>query len=108
MAPYFASMAGATARAWGADLPAPAQSASFTAAGCEVFVDLAGHIDIGAEIARNEKEADQLGRQIDSKEKKLANENFVSRARPTWCKRSATASRRFAGGCKWCWPSWPT
>ena len=80
MAPYFASMAGATATAWGPDLPAPAQSANFTAAGCEVFVDLAGHIDVDAEIARDEKEAENLRRQIDAKEKKLANENFVSRA----------------------------
>jgi valyl-tRNA synthetase len=80
MAPYFASMAGATATVWGPAVQPPSRSANFTAAGCEVFVDLAEHIDVDAEKARNEKEAEKLRQQIDAKEKKLANENFVSRA----------------------------
>jgi valyl-tRNA synthetase len=80
MAPYFASMAGATATAWGPEVQPPARSANVTAAGCEVFVDLAEHIDIDAEIARNEKEAEKLRQQIEAKEKKLSNENFISRA----------------------------
>ncbi len=80
MAPYFASMAGATATAWGVAIQPPARAASFSAAGCEVFVDLAGHIDIDAELARGEKELDNLRAQIAAKEKKLSNENFVSRA----------------------------
>jgi valyl-tRNA synthetase len=80
MAPYFHAMAGATAAAWGADVQSSAISANFTAAGCEVFVDLAGHIDVGAEIARLEKETQQIRGQIASKEKQLANENFVRRA----------------------------
>ena len=42
MAAYFQSMAGAIATAWGADVQSPAVSANFSAAGCEVFVDLAG------------------------------------------------------------------
>jgi len=80
MAPYFAAMAGATATAWGSDVPTPALSANFTAAGCEVFVDLAGHIDVKAEITRNQRESEQLQGQIAAKEKKLANEDFVRRA----------------------------
>ncbi len=80
MAPYFHSMAGAIATAWGADVQSPSVSANFTAAGCDVFVDLADHIDVGAENARLEKEKQQLTGQIASKEKQLANENFVSRA----------------------------
>jgi valyl-tRNA synthetase len=80
MAPYFGTMAGATATAWGPEVQPPAQSANFNAAGCEVFIDLAGHIDLDAERVRNEKESDQLRQQIEAKEKKLANENFVSRA----------------------------
>src|SRR5262249_32888701 len=80
MAPYFASMAGATATGWGPDVQAPPRSANFSAAGCEVFVDLAGHIDLDAERARTEKEKKSVEQQIDSKEKKLSNDNFVSRA----------------------------
>ncbi|HKD36525.1 MAG TPA: class I tRNA ligase family protein, partial [Pirellulales bacterium] len=80
MSPYFTSMAGATATAWGPAVQAPPQSANFAAADCEVFVDLAGHIDLDAERARNKKELENLRKQIDAKEKKLANENFVSRA----------------------------
>ncbi len=80
MAPYFASMAGATATAWGPDVQAPPRSANFSAAGCEVFVDLAGHIDLDAERARGEKEKKNIEQQIEAKQKKLANENFVSRA----------------------------
>jgi valyl-tRNA synthetase len=80
MSPYFASMAGATATAWGPGVQAPRRSANFAAAGCEVYVDLAGHIDLDAERARSEKELENLRKQIDAKEKKLANENFVSRA----------------------------
>jgi valyl-tRNA synthetase len=82
MAPYFHSMAGAIATAWGADVQSPAVSANFSAAGCDVFVDLAGHIDVGAEKTRLEKEQQQLTGQIASKEKQLTNENFVSRAPP--------------------------
>ena len=52
----------------------------FRAEPFDVFVDLAGHIDLDAERARGEKELQNLRQQIEAKEKKLANENFVSRA----------------------------
>jgi valyl-tRNA synthetase len=80
MTAYFASMAGATATAWGPGVQSPPLSANFTAAGCEVFVDLAEHIDIAAEITRNEKEIEKLQAAILVKEKKLSNESFTSRA----------------------------
>jgi valyl-tRNA synthetase len=80
MAPYFASMAGATATAWGQDITAPPLAANFAAAGCEVFFDLAEHIDVGAEIARNEREAEKHRQLVAAKQKKLANEQFISRA----------------------------
>ena len=50
------------------------------AAGCDVFVDLAEHIDVAAEIARNAKEIEKLQGHIAAKEKKLANESFTARA----------------------------
>ena len=45
-----------------------------------MFVDLAEFFDPTAERARGEKEREKLIQQIEAKEKKLSNENFVSRA----------------------------
>jgi valyl-tRNA synthetase len=80
MEPYFQSMAGAEATAWGSDTEPPTGAAQFTAAGATVFVDLAEHIDVEAEIAKTEKERTKLQGFIAGKEKKLGNENFVARA----------------------------
>ncbi len=80
MEPYFASMANATAVAWGEQAQPPATHAAVHISDADVFVDLTGFIDVDAEIARNEKlEREKLG-QIQGKEKKLANANFVERA----------------------------
>jgi valyl-tRNA synthetase len=80
MAPYFLSMAGARPTALGPKVEAPALSANVTLPGLEVFVDLAELIDVEAEIARKEEELKKLEGFITGKRKKLANENFVSRA----------------------------
>jgi valyl-tRNA synthetase len=80
MEPYFESMAGAQATAWGDGVTAPETSANFFAAGAEVFVDLAEHIDVDAEIVRQTKERERLVGAIAQKEKQLSNESFVSRA----------------------------
>jgi len=80
MTPYFETMAGAKAQGWGPDVAVPSPSGSFTLGALEVFVDLAGLIDVDAEIAKNEKEREKLLGLITGKEKKLANESFVSRA----------------------------
>ncbi len=80
MEPYFQSMAGASSTAWGPEVEPPALSANAASSGIEVFVDLAGLIDIEAEIERKQKERDKLAGLIAGKEKKLANEKFVSRA----------------------------
>src|SRR5262249_42115119 len=77
---YFESMAGAKATAWGSGLHAPPASASFVASGAEVFVDLAEHIDVKAEIDRKTKELVKLTGAISSKQQKLANASFVERA----------------------------
>ncbi len=45
-----------------------------------MFVNLAGLIDVPAEIARNQRERSQLQQLIAGKEKKLSNDNFLSRA----------------------------
>jgi valyl-tRNA synthetase len=80
MAVYFESMAGAVAQGWGPEVSPPAASASYTLPGLEIFVDLAGLIDVDAEIAKNTKELEKLAGLITAKQKKLANEGFVGRA----------------------------
>jgi len=80
MAIALEAMAGATATAWGGDATAPTTSASFLITGGEVFVDLAGHIDLEAEIARKSRELAKLAGAIAGKQRQLANESFVSRA----------------------------
>ncbi|MBI3465060.1 MAG: valine--tRNA ligase [Planctomycetes bacterium] len=80
MEPYFESMAGARATAWGPSIQPPRTNAAFNLPGIEVYVDLAGLIDVAAEIAKNEKERTRLASQIAAKEKKLTNASFVDRA----------------------------
>ena len=77
---YFSTMAGATATGWGPDVQAPPSSSSDMVSGAEVFVDLAEHVDVGAEIARKTKELAQLEQRIAGKQRQLANEKFVERA----------------------------
>ena len=80
MEPYFLSMAGAEATVWGPDVASPPLSANTAISGMEIFVDLAGLIDVEAEVARKKQEVEKLNGFIASKEKKLLNESFVARA----------------------------
>ncbi len=77
---YFETMAGAKCTAWGPDVKSPATAASMAVGDGELFVDLAGLIDVEAEIARKEKERENLTKQIAGKEAKLDNHAFVDRA----------------------------
>lgn len=78
--PYFAGMANATVAAWGPDAEPPATNAHLNLKNIDVFVDLAGLIDVAAEIERLEKEESQTRGRIQGKKKKLENANFVDRA----------------------------
>jgi valyl-tRNA synthetase len=93
----FLSMAGAEATAMGPEVTPPALSAttslsstfSYIAKGgikisgsAEVYVNLAGLIDMEAEVARKKQEIEKLAGFIASKQKKLENKNFVDRAPP--------------------------
>ena len=80
MAPYFGPMAGATATGWGPDVTPFATGATLTLPFGELYVDLEGLIDVAAEIARKEKERDNLAGVIRGKESKLGNASFVDRA----------------------------
>lgn len=78
--PYFQPLAQARATHWGPGVAAPRLGASVNLPGIEVFIDLAGLIDVEAETARKKEEIARLEQFIAGKESKLANANFVARA----------------------------
>jgi valyl-tRNA synthetase len=80
MEPYFRAMAAARPIGWGPDVAAPALAANVALPGLEVFVDLAGLIDVEVETRRQEQEMVRLNGLIAAKRKKLENKNFVDRA----------------------------
>jgi valyl-tRNA synthetase len=82
MQPFFGSMAGAEALAWGPDFTIPSVHAHVAIESMDVYVDLSQLIDVAAEISRNEKLLANLVKQIQGKEGRLANEAFVSKAPP--------------------------
>ena len=74
------SMAAADLVAVGPDALGAAGAATASAAGCELFVDLADLIDVGAEIARLARENEKLAGLIAAKKAKLGDEKFAARA----------------------------
>ncbi len=74
------SMAVAGLTGVGPDVAGAAGAATATVLGCDVFVDLAGLIDVGAEIARLERENEKTVGFIAAKKKKLTDEKFVGKA----------------------------
>ncbi|MDD3470073.1 MAG: valine--tRNA ligase [Thermoguttaceae bacterium] len=80
MTSVFTAMAGATPLAWGENVAVPALADHSILPGMEIFVDLAGHIDIAAELKKKRDELDKIEGRIVAQQKKLSNENFVSRA----------------------------
>ncbi|MFA3783456.1 valine--tRNA ligase [Melioribacteraceae bacterium 4301-Me] len=58
----------------------PKTSASAVIKNCEVYIPLEGIIDINIERARIEKEIKRLSSSLESVQKKLSNQNFVSKA----------------------------
>ncbi|MFQ3542609.1 valine--tRNA ligase [Halobacillus rhizosphaerae] len=62
------------------DLQAPEKAMSAVVTGAELFLPLAGLINIDDEIKRLEKERDKWDQEVTRVQKKLANEGFVSKA----------------------------
>jgi len=62
------------------DLPRPSHSASSVVDGNELFMPLEGLISFEKEIARLEKEADNISSYVTRMEKKLSNKGFVDNA----------------------------
>ena len=60
----------------------PEQAMALVAGNVEVYLPLAGLLDIGKELARLDGEIANARKAIERSEAKLANEQFVSRARP--------------------------
>jgi len=78
--PYFDRLANAAVAAWGPAVEPPKTNAHVNLPEMEIFVNLAGLIDVSAEIERLAKEETKTTNLIQSKEKKLANASFVERA----------------------------
>ncbi|NBW96361.1 MAG: hypothetical protein EBR28_06445 [Planctomycetia bacterium] len=75
-------MATAEITAAGPEAEPAAGAATIAVAGCDVFVDLAGLIDVEAEIARLTKENDRTAGFIEAKRAKLADTRFAANAPP--------------------------
>ncbi len=80
MQDHFAALAQAEIGDMGCDVQPPRTNATVQVANMEVYVDLAGLIDVEAEIQRLEKQVERLRGMISGKEKKLGNQSFVERA----------------------------
>ncbi|MCL2349373.1 MAG: valine--tRNA ligase [Planctomycetaceae bacterium] len=81
MEPYFLSMAGARAAGFGQNVTIPELSSNVTlTGGMDVYVDLAGLIDVEAELAKKRKDIEKLESLIRSKAAKLENEAFTGKA----------------------------
>ncbi|MDX1532344.1 MAG: class I tRNA ligase family protein, partial [Rhodothermales bacterium] len=77
---YFEKLAGVDRLTVGTGLEKPKASAAVVAGSNEVFVPLAGMIDLAEERARLEKEIEGKERFLVGVEKKLRNEQFVTKA----------------------------
>jgi valyl-tRNA synthetase len=60
----------------------PEQAMALLAGTVEIYLPLAGMIDIGKELERLDKEIGQAQQEQSRLQSKLANENYVSRAKP--------------------------
>jgi valyl-tRNA synthetase len=60
----------------------PEQSMSLLAGSVEIYLPLAGMVDIGQELERLDKEIAQARQEVSRLQGKLANESFVTRAKP--------------------------
>ena len=65
----------------GAAIPRPAVAASSVVEGIEIFLPLDQLIDVDKETSRLSKEIERLSQQLHLSEKKLANEDFLKKAK---------------------------
>jgi valyl-tRNA synthetase len=79
---FIKMLAGVGTLAVGPDVTKPAQSATHVHADFQAFVSLAGLIDVGAEIARLEKQKGEKEKALQGARSKLENKAFVEKAKP--------------------------
>jgi len=79
---YFRSLARVEKLYTGIDIKKPPLAASTVISGAEIFVPLAGLIDIEVEKKRLEKELENIKTQLEKTSKKLANADFLANAPP--------------------------
>ena len=79
-ASYIARFSNPEEFVYGEDVEAPSDAVTSVITGAEIYLPLAGLINIEDEIARLEKEAEKLQQEVDRVEKKLSNEKFVAKA----------------------------
>ncbi len=78
---YIARFSNPEAPVYGEDVEAPSlMRVTSVITGAEIYLPLAGLINIEDEIACLEKEAEKLQQEVDRVEKKLSNEKFVAKA----------------------------
>ncbi len=75
----------------------PAQSASAIAAGVEVYVLLAGLIDLEKESTRLNKEKEKLGAELLKIKNRLSDTNFLTRANPESIEKEKARQEEFSG-----------
>ncbi len=69
------------------DSPAPRDSVTAVVAGARVYIPLSGIVDPDTEIARLKKELARIAAEYESVEKKLDNQDFLSKAKPEAVKK---------------------
>ncbi len=74
----------------GKDIQQPKSAAAAVKPSMEIFVPLEGLFDIDAEIARLTKEKGKIEEEIQFVQKKLSNENFISKAPPAVVEENKT------------------
>ncbi len=82
LAPFIAALAGVGGLECSASVGKPPQSASHVHPDFEAYIPLKGLIDVDKEIARDEKQREQLGKLLQAARAKLTNESFLSKAPP--------------------------
>ncbi len=92
---YFRSLARVEKLYTGTDIKKPPLSASTVISGAEVFVPLAGLIDIEVEKKRLEKELANIRTQLEKTSKKLANSDFLANAPQEVVEREKTKKHDF-------------
>ena len=80
VADQFDNLSRTMLEATGLDVNRPGASANFSLEDADGYIPLEGLVDLKAELDRQQKKAEELRGHIAGSEKKLSNENFVSKA----------------------------